>query len=360
MGEWKAKSIVELCAMGRGRVISQLELEAVGEYPVFSSQTTNNGEMGRINSYDFDGEYVTWTTDGANAGTVFYRSGKFNCTNVCGTLSSYGEIDAGFLSYKLGYCAKKYVSYVGNPKLMNNIVAKIQIGYPEAVAEQSKIAEILSTADESIGRTRALIDKYKNVKAGLMQDLLGNGEMTDFSAVADNITRKKKANEYDMCINMDCLDSGTGQLLSVAESDLKSDKIAFVKGDVLFGKLRPYLRKYCLSEFDGLCSSEIMVFRAKPQVRKEYLYYIVSSESFVEYNNSQTFGTRMPRTSWGIVGKYRVAVPSLEQQDDIIEKVTACDEKIQTERAYLTKLQDIKLGLMQDLLTNTVSVDALL
>lgn len=86
---WQKKKIKELCEIGRGRVISAEEINSYpGEYPVYSSQSYNKGEMGRLDSYEFDGEYVTWTTDGAYAGTVFYRNGKFNCTNVCGTLES--------------------------------------------------------------------------------------------------------------------------------------------------------------------------------------------------------------------------------------------------------------------------------
>ncbi|MEA3360831.1 MAG: restriction endonuclease subunit S [Thermodesulfobacteriota bacterium] len=54
----------------------------LGEYPVYSSQTANLGVFGRINTYAYDGEYVTWTTDGANAGSVFHRNGKFSVTNV--------------------------------------------------------------------------------------------------------------------------------------------------------------------------------------------------------------------------------------------------------------------------------------
>ena len=55
-------------------------------YPVYSSQTKNNGILGYLNTFDFDQSQLTWTTDGANAGTVFLREGKHNCTNVCGTL----------------------------------------------------------------------------------------------------------------------------------------------------------------------------------------------------------------------------------------------------------------------------------
>lgn len=55
-------------------------------YPVYSSQTTNEGIMGYLDDFMFEGEYISWTTDGANAGTVFYRNGKFNCINVCGLI----------------------------------------------------------------------------------------------------------------------------------------------------------------------------------------------------------------------------------------------------------------------------------
>src|SRR5690554_5181208 len=85
--------IQSICELGRGRVISQGYLDAhPGPYPVYSSQTKNDGVFGRIDSFDFEGPHVTWTTDGANAGTVTYREGRFNCTNVCGTLEAREDI----------------------------------------------------------------------------------------------------------------------------------------------------------------------------------------------------------------------------------------------------------------------------
>lgn len=69
---WSIATVGRVTNLGRGRVISNLEIgENPGDYPVYSSQTENNGVMGNLATYDFDGEYVTWTTDGANAGTVF-------------------------------------------------------------------------------------------------------------------------------------------------------------------------------------------------------------------------------------------------------------------------------------------------
>ena len=85
---WTIKKVKYLFNIGRGRVISEQELDDKGIYPVYSSQTKNNGRLGFINTFDFDCEQITWTTDGANAGTVFLRNGRHNCTNVCGTLQS--------------------------------------------------------------------------------------------------------------------------------------------------------------------------------------------------------------------------------------------------------------------------------
>jgi len=101
---WNAQRVKFLFYLGRGRVISQEELINEGEYPVYSSQTKDNGCLGFINTFDFDCKQITWTTDGANAGTVFLRNGKHNCTNVCGTLQPKNESNnIEYLLYCLQY-----------------------------------------------------------------------------------------------------------------------------------------------------------------------------------------------------------------------------------------------------------------
>ncbi|EFH8064454.1 restriction endonuclease subunit S [Escherichia coli] len=145
----------EVSALRRGRVMSKGYLtENFGPYPVYSSQTANNGKIGSINTFDFDGEYISWTTDGANAGTVFYRTGKFSITNVCGliTLKSKYSLIYKFLFYWLTIEAKKHVySGMGNPKLMSHQVENIPVPIPcpdnpeKSLAIQSEIVRILDT-----------------------------------------------------------------------------------------------------------------------------------------------------------------------------------------------------------------------
>ena len=142
--EWK--TLGEVCYLQRGRVISKKYLENhEGQYPVYSSQTRSNGEIGKIDSYDFDGEYATWTTDGAYAGTVFYRNGKFSITNICGLISPKDrqQLMVKFIVYWLEIEAKKHVNDgAGNPKLMSNVVANIPIPIP-SLEVQAEIVRVL-------------------------------------------------------------------------------------------------------------------------------------------------------------------------------------------------------------------------
>ena len=124
----------EVTTLKRGRVMSKGYLvEHAGDFPVYSSQTAKNGMIGKIDTFDFDGEYISWTTDGANAGTVFYRTGKFSITNVCGSIKIDDEskLNYKFLFYWLSIEAKKHVySGMGNPKLMSHQVEKIPVPIP--------------------------------------------------------------------------------------------------------------------------------------------------------------------------------------------------------------------------------------
>ena len=139
----------EIAELGRGRVINSAEISKQKNpiYPVYSSQTSNNGIMGYLDNYDYEGEYITWTTDGANAGTVYYRNGKFNCTNVCGILKIKNGYDAYYISNILNCYTKKYVSTnLANPKLMNNVMANIKINLP-STEQQKHSSKILQSIE---------------------------------------------------------------------------------------------------------------------------------------------------------------------------------------------------------------------
>ncbi len=141
----------DICEISRGCVMSKEYLRNnAGEYPVYSSQTVNNGIFGFIDSFDYEEESITWTTDGSNAGSVFYHvNEKFSITNVCGLLRviNKSEVNTKYIYYVLQIVAKRYVSLgMGNPKLMNNVIDCIKIPLP-SLKEQKRIVDILDRFD---------------------------------------------------------------------------------------------------------------------------------------------------------------------------------------------------------------------
>lgn len=150
-GQTKSVTLSDICRITRGRVISKDYLrEHAGTYPVYSSQTANSGVFGFIDTFEYDFESITWTTDGANAGSVFYhRDEEFSITNVCGLLRVLDDktISTKFLYFVLGQVAKQHVSAgMGNPKLMANAMSRVQVPVPP-LAEQERIVSILDNFD---------------------------------------------------------------------------------------------------------------------------------------------------------------------------------------------------------------------
>lgn len=173
--EWVEKKVKDVFRVTRGYVLATNKVmerpDGYHKYPVFSSQTQNNGVMGYYSNYLFENA-ITWTTDGANAGEVNYRQGKFYCTNVCGVLMSDDGYANECIASIINMVAKSHVSYIGNPKLMNNVMADIEICIPPSIKEQQAIATILSDMDKEIADLEAQCDKYHLLKSGMMQKLL--------------------------------------------------------------------------------------------------------------------------------------------------------------------------------------------
>ena len=139
-------------------------------YPVYSSQTQNNGLMGYYKDYLFD-TAITWTTDGANAGTVSFRGEKFYSTNVNGVLLSDKGYANKCVAEALNLLAWKHVSHVGNPKLMNNVMSEIDIIIPPTISEQESISQLLTKLDVIITLHQRKYEKLVNIKKALLQKM---------------------------------------------------------------------------------------------------------------------------------------------------------------------------------------------
>ena len=138
---------------------------------------------------------------------------------------------------------------------------------------------------------------------------------------------------------------------STATSTQSSLKSVFRADDVLFGKLRAYLRKYWLANRDGVCSTEIWALVGNRRlVTPEFLFQMVKADSFIEVT-STAYGTHMPRSDWNVVKNYEAAIPALEEQTAIAAVLSDMDAELAALEARLAKARALKRGMMQELLT---------
>lgn len=176
---WIEGKIKYLFEISRGRVISQLELKPEAIFPVYSSQTKNDGCLGYIDTFDYEGEMLTWTTDGANAGSVFQRKGQFNCTNVCGILSPNKELELRYYFYYVDFIAQFYKRPDTNgAKIMSNEMAEVHCFIP-SIKEQTKIAAFLdyktNLIDATIEKKKKLIELLKEKRQAVINEAVTKG-----------------------------------------------------------------------------------------------------------------------------------------------------------------------------------------
>jgi type I restriction-modification system DNA methylase subunit len=158
--EYQSKDVLinDIFNFTRGRVISKKDLiDNAGEYPVYSSNTKGNGLLGCINSFDFDCEGITWTTDGIYAGTTFYRNGKFSITNVCGLMTLKKEfadiIFLPFVNAVLNF--RNIATGDANKKVMTNVILNTNIILK---------VPINSNGDFDLPAQKEIAEKYRKIE----------------------------------------------------------------------------------------------------------------------------------------------------------------------------------------------------
>jgi type I restriction enzyme, S subunit len=154
-------------------------------------------------------------------------------------------------------------------------------------------------------------------------------------------------------VGLEHMESGQPFLLGTAKSDSSiSTNAVFYKGDVLFGKLRPNLRKSWLALFDGYCSTDILVLQPNEGFSPDFVARVFQREEVFEEAIRTAEGTKMPRTSWARLKEYEVFVPELDSERTAIAGIfNAADEAIAKTETLIAKLKAIRQGFLHDLLT---------
>lgn len=274
-------------------------------------------------------------------------------------------------------------------------LVKFKVPLPP-LPEQRRIATILSTLDETVEHTEVLIEKYRNIKAGLMADLLTRGideegrirsedthrfkdsalgrvpeewEVGTLSDIAQINPKSdiSKFSDNSLVTFLSMPDVGeNGKIISRQIrklSEVKTGFTRFTEDDILFAKITPCMEngKGALAteliNKAGFGSTEFHVLRAKQSGSPEFIYHVTQSKKFrLKSEGNMTGSAGQQRVPADFFKKYQISLPPLPEQHRIAEILTAADQRIEKEEAYRNKLLQLKKGLMQDLLTGKVRV----
>lgn len=180
-------------------------------------------------------------------------------------------------------------------------------------------------------------------------------EMSKIRYLVTTRSEKRITDSSVPYIGLENIESQTGKFVKTGIQVDKSENIVVEIGDVLFGKLRPYLRKYWRATFTSTASSEFLVFQSS-ELDMNFLYYAIQSDSFIEEVNTSTYGSKMPRASWEYIKNMRIAFPTslVEQQKiaDFLDKKTAQLDKVKSLlEEQIQKLKDYRASLIYETVT---------
>ena len=224
--------------------------------------------------------------------------------------------------------------------------------------EQDKIAAFVECLNTRIENQRTLVAALKKYKRGLLSAVFSQNvsmfSTADFYAFSELAVRRSekydpKCNAHAACIELEHIEQETGRIIGSTCADYQNSiKTVCKPGDVMFGKLRPYLRKYAFVQKECVCSSEIWSLIPTDIVIPKYLFYLIQSEAFMKVANVSS-GTKMPRAEWSTIAKSGYLIPSKDDQQATVDILETTDRIIASHVASYDRFIEYKKGLLQRL-----------
>ena len=250
--------------------------------------------------------------------------------------------------------------------------------------EQKKIADFLDSKvteiDKIISETKASIENYKEYKQSVITEAVTKGLDKNVPMKESGIEwigkipcewniqplkyiikiRNEKTNDTQNYIGMENVESKTGKIINQGSIQAEKEALSIKKGDVLFGKLRPYLAKVYRVEIDGCCSTEFMV-SIPERIDGQFLKYLYLANGFIQTINMTTYGTKMPRANAEFIKNLKIVLPTSDEQRKIAiyldRKCTKIDNLVEEKEKLIENIEEYKKSLIYEYVTGKKAVE---
>lgn len=373
--DWEERTSVELCS----RMIG-------GGTPSTSNTDNYNGDISWISSSDLDVDNITtvrrtrFITERAitTSATKKVKPGSIAVVLRVGVgkvalLDRETCTSQDFISLEDVTGDTKFIAYMLSARMQREAVRtqgtsikgipatrfkELTYRMPSSIIEQRKIADLLSTVDDVIAVQQADVDAWEQRKKGVMQKLFSQEVRfkADDGSDFPDWERKKLGEicEYGRQRGIGAHYVGTQNMfkdfggIAINDPEAEASGSLYFEGDTLMSNIRPYLKKAWKANCNGVCSTDVLVFHPT-NVESDYLHCIIASDSFVTYVMSAAKGSKMPRGDKAHIMHMPLILPSLPEQRKIADCLSSIDDIIIKARAELTKWQELKKGLLQQM-----------
>lgn len=338
--EWKKTKLVKVVDAAWGDTSKTKSSYVESGFTAFSA----SGPDGFLDYFDYDQEGIVLSAIGANCGKVYFASGKWSCikNTMRFLVKDEEELSVKFLFYALSNPNAFVRRGSGQPFIRQQDVRDMEISYPP-IDEQNKIVELLedhiSRLDAALADVKQAKIKASQFRRSLLQasfiGYLSDESFTIGSEIPPswkkislgNVLVPRKQKDIPSTfpnlpyIGMEHVARDMGVINSFGSSaDYRSAAPRVYEGDVLYGRLRPYLNKVVISPCEAFASGEFIVLPPNEKISGKFLQLRLLSQDFVEFAGTLDTGDR-PRVSWEQISRFELVLPPIDEQMKMISSL---------------------------------------
>jgi type I restriction enzyme S subunit len=336
---------------------------AVFDTPIYSNGEKDKGLYGYTDIKKVTIPSITISARGTIGYSEIREEAFFPIVRLIVLTPNRKLLDIYFLRFVIGNLSFASVG-TSIPQLTVPMVKQVQIPLPP-LEEQKQIAALFQSIEAAMEQVDGQEKNLKALQKSLVNGLLSkepefgnllnskNCTATTFGEIAE-CDKKYPEHEREVVrfVGLEFIEADNFQLQGWGEiANGTTFSKRFVKGDVLFGKRRAYLKKVAVADFDGICSGDILVIRAKAKkILQGLLPYYISADAFIQHAVSTSAGSLSPRTKWKDLAELEVCIPDIKIQSNILEVLQQLDNTVNQLKQQKTTLKNLKQKLLNEIL----------
>ena len=353
-----------------------------GRFPLFDRSVT----IKLSDKFLFDTEAVIIPGEGKEFIPRYYK-GKFDLhqrTYAIFPKPNDKSVDVKYLYYWIDF-NKSYLTKMAVGSTVKSLrmymLEKFPIKVPTKSVQQ-KIVDLFTSLDEAIQKTNQMIQKTVVLKQGLMQELLTKGighkkfKKTKLGVIPEDwelvflgdvtkitngqVDPKKEPYSNMTLIAPNHIESSSGRILervSVFAQQAISGKYLVKSADVIYSKIRPYLKKVTIADSDCLCSADMYPIKGTEKLDSRFLFHILLSDNFTNYANDNSGRTGIPKINREELSRYLFTLPPVIEQQQIASILSSIDNDMVSNQKTKAIYISLKNGLMQDIFSQKVQIN---